>query len=434
MAADVLPEFQEFLKHKKIVPDKQIPFYAQWVSRFLAFLNRNSFTKLDIATEQFIIWLRDSQHAQDWQLRQAGNAVRLYAGSFAAGNDAIVLPAVSRVEREDACDCQEAEKRIREAMRLRHYSYSTEKTYIDWCRRFYAWLAQTGSGANPVVQSAHVRDYLSHLAIRRKVASSTQNQAFNALLFLCREVLGLELADMHKTVRAKRGERLPVVLSVEETRRLIEAATGKDRLYVQLIYGTGMRLKEAVRLRVQDIDFDGGMVFVRGGKGDKDRSTMLPEAVKLLLGAHLEEVKKLHEKDCAAGYGSVLLPDSLKRKYPNAPKQWGWQWVFPSGNFSVDPLSGKTLRHHIDPSSVQKAVAKAVRKAGIVKHASVHTLRHSFATHLLMNGVNIREVQDLLGHKHVETTMIYTHVMRDMTKGPKSPLDLLDAAVPVSSE
>ena len=427
MAVDLLPEFQEFLKQKRIVPDKQIPFYAQWVSRFLAFLNRNSFTKLDIATEQFISWLRNSQHTQDWQLRQAENAVRLYAGSFTTSTDAIVLPDLSRGLRKDACDSHAAEKRIREAIRLRHYSYSTEKTYVDWCRRFYYWLAQTGCSSTPVVNAGHIRDYLSHLAIHRKVASSTQNQAFNALLFLCREVLNIELSEINKAVRAKRGERLPVVLSIEEIRSLIEAATGKDRMYVQLIYGTGMRLKEAVRLRVQDIDFNGGMVLVRGGKGDKDRSTMLPETVQPVLRAHLEEVKKLHEKDIAAGYGAVALPDSLERKYPNAPKKWGWQWVFPSAVLSVDPRSGSMLRHHISPTTIQKAVARAVRKAGIVKHATVHTLRHSFATHLLMNGVNIREVQDLLGHKHVETTMIYTHVMRDMTKGPKSPLDLLDA-------
>jgi integron integrase len=428
MAVDLLPEFQEFLKHKKIVPDKQIPFYAQWVSRFLAFLNRNSFTKLDIATDQFIIWLRDTQHVQDWQLRQAENAVRLYAEAFSNGNPSVVLPAVANGDEKTAVDWPAAEKRIREAMRLRHYSYSTERTYVDWCRRFYSWLAQTGSGAKPFVQSGHIRDFLSHLAIRQKVASSTQNQAFNALLFLSREVLGLELSDMNKTVRAKRGQRLPVVLSVEETRGLIGASTGKDRLYIQLLYGTGMRLMEAVRLRVQDIDFDGGMVFVRGGKGDKDRSTMLPVGLQTTLREHLDEVKKLHEQDIADGYGNVQLPDGLERKYPNAPQKWGWQWVFPSARFSVDPRSGKTLRHHMDPSTVQKAVARAVRKAGIVKHASVHTLRHSFATHLLMNGVNIREVQDLLGHKHVETTMIYTHVMRDMTKGPKSPLDLLAAA------
>jgi len=421
----LLPEFQEFLRTRRIVPDNQIPFCARWVSKFLSFINKNSFTKTDIALIQFNDFLTKNNDLQDWQLKQAENAVRLYVDNFRAGDASKVLPETAQPEYGNGLEFKAAEGKIREAMRLRHYSYSTEQTYVEWCRRFYAWLAETGAGAAPVIRSEHVREYLSHLAMRQRVASSTQNQAFNALLFLCREILNIELTDIDKAVRAKRGVKLPVVLSIDETRRLIEAATGKDRLYVQLVYGTGMRLMEAVRLRVQDVDFDGGIVFVRGGKGDKDRSTMLPEAVKPVVRQHLEEVKKLHEQDIAAGYGEVMLPGSLARKYPSAPKNWGWQWVFPSSKLSIDPRSGKMLRHHISPTTIQKAVAGAVRKAGIVKHASVHTLRHSFATHLLMNGVNIREVQDLLGHNNVETTMIYTHVMRDMTKGPQSPLDLL---------
>jgi integron integrase len=414
----LLPEFQEFLRTRRIVPDNQIPFCARWVSKFQSFINKNSFTKTDIALIQFIDFLKKNNDFQDWQIKQAENAVRLYVDNFSTGDAAKVLPQAAQSEYGNGLEFKDAEGKIREAMRLRHYSYSTEQTYVEWCRRFYAWLAETGVGAAPVIRSEHVRGFLSHLALRRQVASSTQNQAFNALLFLCREILNIELTDIDKAVRAKRGVKLPVVLSVDEIRRLIEAATGKDRLYVQLVYGTGLRLMEAVRLRVQDIDFDGGIVFVRGGKGDKDRSTMLPEAVKPVVHRHLEEVKKLHEQDIAAGYGEVLLPGSLARKYPNAPKTWGWQWVFPSSKLSIDPRSGKMLRHHISPTTIQKAVAGAVRKAGIVKHASVYTLRHSFATHLLMNGVNIREVQDLLGHNNVETTMIYRHVMRDMTKGP----------------
>ena len=423
----VLPEFQEFMRARRIVPDNQIPFCARWASKFLAFLNKNAFTKTDIALIQFIDFLKKNNNLQDWQIKQAENAVRLYVDNFLAGNKEKVLPEAAQAAYGEGLDSATAQQRIREALRLRHYSYSTEQTYVVWCKRFYAWLAETlgVAGASPVITSANVREYLSHLAMRQRVASSTQNQAFNALLFLCREVLNVELTDIDKAVRAKRGVKLPVVLSVDETRRLIEAATGKDRLYVQLVYGTGMRLMEAVRLRVQDVDFEAGMVFIRGGKGDKDRSTMLPEAVKPVLLRHLEEVKKLHDQDLAAGYGEALLPGSLDRKYPNAPKKWGWQWVFPSSKLSIDPRSGRMLRHHISPTTIQKAVALAVRKSGIIKHASVHTLRHSFATHLLMNGVNIREVQDLLGHKNVETTMIYTHVMRDMTKGPKSPLDLL---------
>lgn len=192
-----------------------------------------------------------------------------------------------------------------------------------------------------------------------------------------------------------------------------------------MLYGSGLRLRELARLRVKDVDFDSGLIFVRSGKGDKDRSTILPECIKQKLCSHLEEVKAIHEKDVEAGYGAVYLPDGLERKYPHAAKEWGWQYVFPASKLSVDPRSGKIRRHHISEKSIQNAVRNAVKKAGLVKHATVHTLRHSFATHLLMDGVNIREIQDLLGHKNIETTMVYTHVLRDMSNVPKSPLDLI---------
>ncbi len=266
---------------------------------------------------------------------------------------------------------------------------------------------------------------MSHLAIKRQVSSSTQNQAFNALLFLFRYVLQVDLSDISQTVRAKRGPRLPAVLSVDEVRQLFCHLSGRDLLIAHILYGTGMRLMELARLRVSDIDLDDNSIFVRGGKGDKDRTTVLPQAVVVPLQEHLKRVKKLHNEDLAKGRGEANLPEALERKYPNAGKEWRWQYVFPANNFSVDPRSGKVRRHHISPDVVQRAVADAVRKANIPKHATVHTLRHSFATHLLMSGVNIREVQELLGHKNVETTMIYTHVLRDMSHAPKSPLDAL---------
>ena len=234
-----------------------------------------------------------------------------------------------------------------------------------------------------------------------------------------------DVGALDTTVRAKRGPKLPVVLSVEEVRRLFEQMTGKSLLIVELLYGTGLRLMELARLRVQDIDFGSNTIIIHSGKGDKDRSVMLPEAVKERLKEHLTNVKTLHEKDLASGHGEVGLPDALSRKYPNAAKEWGWQYVFPCGSLSVDPRSGIVRRHHISDSVIQKAVKDAVRKAGIVKHATVHTLRHSFATHLLQAGINIREVQSLLGHKHVETTMVYTHVLRNMSNAPQSPLDAL---------
>jgi integron integrase len=259
------------------------------------------------------------------------------------------------------------------------------------------------------------------------VSSSTQNQAFNALIFLFREVLKIDLRDLSKTVRAKRGPKVPSVLTQNEVRSLLEQLKDKELLLVHILYGTGMRLMEVARLRVQDIDFDLNSIIVRAGKGDKDRITVMPEAIKNPLREHLNYVKKIHEKDIGKGFGEVYFPDALARKYPNAAKEWGWQYVFPAASLSVDPRAGLVRRHHISPSSIQKIVAEAVRKAGIAKHATVHTLRHSFATHLLMDGVNIREVQELLGHKNVETTMIYTHVLRNMSKAPKSPLDTLFA-------
>jgi integron integrase len=272
---------------------------------------------------------------------------------------------------------------------------------------------------------ADVKNFLSHLALKQKVSSSTQNQAFNALLFLFREVFTQNLGDLSGTVRAKRGVKLPVVLSVEETQRLLSELSGRALLMAQILYGSGLRLMECARLRVHDIDFDANTIVVRGGKGDNDRSTILAQSVKEALIAHLDDVRVLHENDLAAGYGEVSLPDALGRKYPDAGKEWGWQYVFPADKLSVDPWSGKIRRHHVSDKAIQSAVKTALQKARITKHATVHTLRHSFATHLLMNGVNIREVQSLLGHKSLETTMVYTHVLRDMKYAPQSPLDTL---------
>jgi len=238
-------------------------------------------------------------------------------------------------------------------------------------------------------------------------------------------VLGKEVGNLADTVRAKREQKLPVVFSVEEVKRLFACLNGKDLLIAQLLYGAGLRLMELARLRVKDIDMDLNTLTVRSGKGDKDRTTILPAMVKDQLKNHLIEVKNLHESDLAQGYGEVHLPDALSRKYPNAGKEWAWQYIFPANNLSVDPRSGRVARHHISNSTIQALIKKAIRKAGIPKHASVHTLRHSFATHLLIDGVNIREVQELLGHKNVETTMIYTHVIRDMAGAPRSPLDVL---------
>jgi integron integrase len=324
---------------------------------------------------------------------------------------------------------------MQKAIRVKHYSLSTERTYMDWARRFFDYAGNMKGGLLRETPGAEdIREFLTHLAVHKKVSASTQNQAFNALLFLFRNVLKIEIGDLSSTIRAKRGPKLPVVLAVEEVRQLFSCMEGKQLLIAQILYGAGLRLMELARLRVKDIDFGSGLIFVRSSKGDKDRSTILPGSVREPLQQHLTEVRALHNQDLAKGFGEVYLPDALGRKYPNAPKDWVWQYVFPSSKLSVDPRSGIVRRHHMDETSIQKAVGTATRKAGIAKQVSVHTLRHSFATHLLMNGVNIREIQTLLGHQNVETTMIYTHVMRDMTTAPKSPLDLLLEGSPKSAE
>ena len=429
MNNDLLPDFQKYIAERKLAPESQIPFYAYWVSKFLRFSNTKQDKSLDLRIQWFLDTLKKDRKLKDWQYMQADTAVKLYIHHFLSesGGVAKLSPNAQTSAEKKYPNDQKVREQIREILRIKHYAYSTERTYVDWFKRFHAYLTGV-KNRNWETQGADgtdVSDFLSHLAIKQRVSSSTQNQAFNALLFLFREVLKIDLHDLSKTVRAKRGPKLPAVLTQAEVRSLLEHLKDRELLLVHLLYGTGMRLMEVARLRVQDIDFGGNSIIVRAGKGDKDRMTVLPDAVKDQLNEHLAATKKLHEQDIAKGFGDVYLPEALDRKYPNAAKEWRWQYVFPAAALSVDPRSGKVRRHHISPSAIQKIVATAVRKAGIPKHATVHTLRHSFATHLLMDGVNIREVQELLGHKNVETTMIYTHVLRNMSKAPKSPLDTL---------
>jgi len=421
--SDVLPEFQAFLLDKKLAPENHVFFLALWVSKFLSFANKKQIPPdkyQENAVIEFIEDLKSNPGLSDWQIRQAGDAIRLYYFHY-RGFKPDHLPTAKSADFVTEL-LQEAKRLIR----LKHYSYSTERTYLQWIKRFLDYAKQYGKKENAAAMDANdCKNFLSHLALREKVSASTQNQAFNSILFLFRHVLCKDMGNMAETVRAKRGQKLPVVFSVEEVKRLLACLGGRDLLIAGLIYGSGLRLMELARLRVKDIDMDLETLTVRSGKGDKDRATILPATVKDLLKNHLIEVKKLHESDLAAGHGEVHLPDALSRKYPNADKEWAWQYVFPANKLSVDPRSGKVRRHHIGDSAIQEMIKKAIKKAAIPKHGSVHTLRHSFATHLLMNGVNIREVQELLGHKNVETTMIYTHVLRDMSNAPTSPLDVL---------
>jgi integron integrase len=309
---------------------------------------------------------------------------------------------------------------VRDVLRLKHYSIRTEEAYVDWCRRYILFHNKRHPQEMGVTE---VEAFLTYLAVDQHVAASTQNQALCALEFLYREVLHQELDGPITPVRAKKPERLPTVLTREEARRVIGLMSGTHQLMAKLLYGSGLRLMECVRLRVQDIDFDQHQIIVRDGKGGKDRVTMLPDALVPFLREHLQRVRLIHESDLAQGYGSVYLPYALERKYPNASTEWIWQYVFPSERLSVDPRSGVTRRHHIDENTLQKAVRQAALQARLDKHVTCHTFRHSFATHLLEAGYDIRTVQELPGHKDVKTTMIYTHVLNKGALAVRSPLD-----------
>ncbi|MFO7936784.1 MAG: integron integrase, partial [Kiritimatiellia bacterium] len=350
----------------------------------------------------------------EWQESQARHAVEIYLNLF-----------------QDYMRSKEAEddpvsfgyiKELKDALRLKQFSIHTEKAYTDWSRRYLKYCREMEYDPK---ESSSVKLYLTYLAVKQNVAASTQNQAFNALLSLFRNVFGYDLDNLKGTVRARRRTNLPAVLSVDEIKLLLKQVEGLKRYMLELTYGTGMRVSELVRLRVKDVDLENMVLFIIDGKGGKDRSVPFPKKLVDQTREHLARVKEIHNRDLEQGYGEVYLPKALGRKYSKAGREWKWQYVFPSGNLAVDPRSGKVRRHHVLDRSVQKIMSEAVKKAGIAKKATMHTLRHSFATHLLMNGVNIRQIQDLLGHKSVETTMIYTHIVRELSRKPESPLDMM---------
>jgi integron integrase len=311
---------------------------------------------------------------------------------------------------------------VREAIRTRHYSLRTEEAYVSWIKRFILFHGKR----HPLEMGKdEITRFLSALAVHGQVSASTQNQALCALLFLYREVLSEDFGWLDDVVRAKRPQRLPVVLTRREVKALLGALEGVHWLMASLLYGAGLRLLECLRLRVKDVDFSSHQIIVRAGKGNKDRRTMLPAAVKEPLAAHLEHVRQRHQHDLAQGLGRVYVPDALHRKYPNANSEWGWQWVFPASQISLDPRSGEQRRHHVHESVLQRAVKAAASTTGLARGANCHTLRHSFATHLLEDGYDIRTIQELLGHRDVKTTMIYTHVLNRGGKGVYSPMDRL---------
>jgi integron integrase len=422
-----LMEFEKYLRINNLVPVDKIKYYSNWVDKFLHSISYKTTAINQNAIICFINSMRKNSKYEEWQVRQAEDSVRMYIRNFMNLN---TRPAVQNkpADKKDGpqLSWQEVVLKVRECMRIRHYSYNTEKTYIDWIERFGKYSGKENADA---VSDEDVRKYMAYLAVNQKVSASTQNQAFNSILFFYRYVLEKEMGDMRDNVRAKRPFRLPVVFSTAEVAKIISQLDGTSALMAKLMYGCGLRLNECMRLRVNNIDLDRGLVFVRAAKGDKDRMIPMPMSIREDLKAHLGRLKGLHAKDISLGHGEVHMPEALDRKYPNASKELGWQWFFPSKNLSVDPRSGKVMRHHVLDNSFQRLIKRAMLKAGMNKHGSCHAFRHSFATHLLENGTDIKVIQELLGHNSLETTMIYTHVAQKKLAVVESPLDRLGKAV-----
>ncbi|MEW5948293.1 MAG: integron integrase [Thermodesulfobacteriota bacterium] len=407
-----MEDFKTYLLSKNIVPETKLVYYISWITQFYAFCGKNPGD--DVSSEEIASFLKHlTKSREDWQVDQANEAIQLYLYYNQR-------KCQNKADLGTNTQWKAVAQDMIRMLRLKHRSLNTEKTYMGWLRSFYRFL----NGQSPyALDSSHVKDFLSYLAVERNVSSSTQNQAFNAILFLFRYVLDKNIDDITGAIRASKKRRLPVVLTKQEIFRLFDHLNGTGLLMSRLLYGCGLRLRECLKLRIKDIDFERGCLTVRAGKGDKDRETVLPESLKNDLRKHLEKVRNLFEKDRRDNVAGVELPGALERKYPNAGKEWSWQWVFPSKWLSVDPRTRQIRRHHIHPNNLQKQIKQAAIEAGLTKRVTVHTLRHSFATHLLEKGYDIRTIQELLGHTSVQTTMIYTHVATKNKLGVKSPLD-----------
>jgi integron integrase len=423
-------------------------WFPKWVRRFARFQHVPDGSRLAVQIQTVIAFLQSLRDAgvPAWQRLQATRAIECYRdlvlstdkpnlnevtgklteiaerertpppGAEVTGDQ--LAEAVGRIDPNEPAVIQQ----LRREVRLLHYSRRTEKAYAGWVDRFLKRYELDNAERLAVVSEIEVKEFLTDLAVEGNVSASTQNQAFSALLFLFRKVLKRKLESID-SVRASRPRRLPVVLSPEETRRVLAEMEGRDRLMAQLMYGAGLRTMECLRLRVKDIAFDLGQIIVREGKGDKDRITVLPVAAREGLQEQIELVREMHNRDLASGFGRVWLPHALAKKYPNAEREFGWQYVFPAQRLSLDPVADTFRRHHLHDGALAVSLRKAARKAKIDKPFTPHALRHSFATHLLQSGSDIRTVQDLLGHVDVATTMIYTHVMNRPGLAVRSPLD-----------
>ena len=401
------------------VPEKVGPFFLRWIQRFVA-TQPDALKSPEDARKRFIEAMTASESYAEWQVRQAERAVRWFQARFGSGGEEKVARAqTARLAPESSWE--EVMAAVTRVLRQRDYAYRTEQTYLGWIKRFRQYTcAKHPAGLSTDSASA----FLSDLAVDKGVGASTQNQAFHAVRFLFVEILGKEFSNLEGTIRAQRRERIPVVLTREEVSRFFECTSAGYRLMAQVMYGTGIRVSECARLRVKDLDFGNGFITVRQGKGAKDRRVPLPKKLEGCLRDRIERLRELHAEDRKADLAGVFLPGALERKYPNAGKEFTWQWFWPMLKPAVDPRSGVLRRHHVHVKQIQRAVRVAAKKAGIDKPLTPHVLRHSFATHLLEDGYDIRTVQELLGHKDVSTTMIYTHVMNKPGMGVRSPLDM----------
>jgi integron integrase len=391
---------------------KKAPYFSKWVSIF---------KRCDENPESFLAFMQKSY--QDWQVSQALTAVQMYK-SYLHNQDAGTVqnnkPSIAAGR-----DISVTLKKGREIIRLHGLSYRTEKTYLQWLKRFLIFIEPITSRQ---ITESKLKDYLTNLAVNEEVSSSTQTQAFNALLFFYRNVFNVPVKDLHNVIRSRKKQRLPVVLQKEEIRSIFSYLPDAYLLICKIIYGGGLRLNEALSLRVKDIDFENRIITVRSGKGDKDRMTILAESAVSMLKDQINHIRKIYDDDRIEGLPGVAMPDAIGKKYPKAGASWSWFWVFPSKRISNDPYSNIQRRHHLHDSAVQKAFHTALGKTNIVKRASVHTLRHSFAAHLIESGYDIRTIQELLGHTNVKTTMLYTHIASRNKLSVQSPLDIISSS------
>ena len=397
-------DFSDFLEKKSNIKRDHVKY-----------CNNSNLSLSSNNTKKYLDML--SMKYEDWQVKQADETLRYYFYYQTEKNMEIVNDTPDSIGEWNTLLNE-----TRNIIRLKHLSYSTEKIYLNWLKKFRNYLKS--KPVNKIVQD-DIKSYISSLAVDRKRSASSQNQAFNALIFVYKNVLRRDPGDLSETIRAKKGFTIPVVMTGTECMNVIGHLEGIYKLMAKIVYGGGLRLTECIRLRIQDIDFERNVITVRSGKGNKDRETLLPETVVQKLHTHISKIRQLYDNDRENRVEGVNMPEGLGNKYKNASIEWKWFWLFPSKNLSVDPRTALVRRHHVQPITFQKQVKRAVDKAGIVKRASVHTFRHSFATHLLEAGYDIRTIQELLGHANVQTTMIYTHIAKRNKLGVKSPLDLL---------